>query len=128
MLCHIPNPTQPNPTQPNPTQERSVWGIDCYTFKNLQHVLDLTIGFSKEQSSSWIRKVLLPALNRQKGARGVDMLPALRDLCKVVPDGEGEEELAASRERAELEEFDLGPKAEGQDLVAAKALLHAIEG
>ena len=105
-----------------------MWGIDCYTRHNVEHVLDLTLGLSKEQANLWIRKTLLPALNRQKGARGVDMLPALRDHCKVIPDGEGEAALAASRERTELDDFDLGPKAEGMHLVAAQALLHAIEG
>lgn len=105
-----------------------MWGIDCYTRNNVEHVLGLTLGLSKEQSQYWIRKTLLPALNRQKGARGIDMLPALRDVCKVIPDGQTEEELRVSRERAEAEEFDLGPKAQGEHLVAAQALLHVIEG
>lgn len=47
---------------------------------------------------------------------------------KVIPDGETEEELEASRARAAAEEFDLGPKAVGEHLLAAKALLHVIEG
>lgn len=64
-------------------QERSVWGIDCYTRTSVELVLELTLGLSKEQSRVWITKTLLPALNRQNGARGVDMLPAVRDLCKV---------------------------------------------
>lgn len=46
----------------------------------------------------------------------------------MIPDGETEEELAASRARAEAEEFELGPKAEGENLLAAQALLQAIEG
>lgn len=46
-------------------------------------MLDLTLGLSKEQAQHWITTTLLPALNRQNGPRGVDMLPALRDLCKV---------------------------------------------
>lgn len=45
----------------------------------------------------------------------------------MIPDGETEEELAASRARAKAEEFELGPKAEGEHLVAAQAMLHAIE-
>lgn len=47
---------------------------------------------------------------------------------QVIPDGATEEELAASRVRAEEEEFELGPKAEGEHFLAAQALLHAIEG
>lgn len=48
-------------------------------------------------------------------------------MLKVIPDGETEEELAASRARAEAEEFELGPKAEGEHLVAAQSLLQTIE-
>ncbi|CAM9485620.1 unnamed protein product, partial [Ectocarpus sp. 8 AP-2014] len=58
-------------------QERSVWGIDCYTRSNVEHMLDLTLGLSKGQAQHWITTTLLPALNRQNGPRGVDMLPAL---------------------------------------------------
>ena len=64
-------------------QEKSVWGIDSYTHNSLQLVLGLTLGLSKEKAGLWITKILLPALNRQSGARGATMLPALRDLCKV---------------------------------------------
>ena len=45
----------------------------------------------------------------------------------MIPDGETEEELAASRARAEAEEFELGPKAQGEHLVAAQSLLHTME-
>ena len=64
-------------------QERCVWGIDCYTRSSVEYVLELTLGLTREQARVWITKTLLPALNRQNGPRGVDMLPALRDLCKV---------------------------------------------
>ena len=60
-----------------------MWGIDCYTRSSVEYVLELTLGLTREQARVWITKTLLPALNRQNGPRGVDMLPALRDLCKV---------------------------------------------
>lgn len=60
-----------------------MWGIDCYTRTSVEQALELTLGLSKDQARFWITKTLLPALNRQNGPRGVDMLPALKDLCKV---------------------------------------------
>lgn len=89
------------------SQERSVWGIDCYTRGNVEHVLDLTLGLSRERARDFIQRSLLPALNRQTGPEGVDMLPALRDLVH----GESG-----------------GPKARGEHMLAAKTLLDAIQG
>lgn len=73
----------------------------------MEHVLDLMLGLSKERARSFIQRSLLPALNRQTGPDGVDMLPALRDLVYGKSGG---------------------PIAQAEHLVAAKTLLEAIEG
>lgn len=66
-------------------QVTDMWGLDCYTRRNVQTVLRMAAGFETEQlQRNFLQRILLPAIDAQPSHRAHNLVNAMRSILHAV--------------------------------------------